>query len=81
MRILYCWAGSMKLLVLYLIVAGLVWEGETATKSTDQLQIGVKKRVENCEVKSKKGDRLQMHYTVSATPLSYTIQSDYNRVH
>jgi len=28
-----------------------------------KLQIGVKKRVENCQVKSKKGDLLHMHYT------------------
>ena len=29
------------------------------------LQIGVKKRPETCEMRSKKGDRLSMHYTVS----------------
>lgn len=70
------------LLIFCLIVAGLIWEGETAVKPTDQLQIGVKKRVENCEVKSKKGDRLKMHYTVSdPTPFLQTIQSDYNRAH
>jgi FK506-binding protein 2 len=28
-----------------------------------KLQIGVKKRVENCEMRSKKGDSLHMHYT------------------
>lgn len=30
----------------------------------DKLQIGIKKKVENCDRKSKKGDRLHMHYTV-----------------
>lgn len=30
----------------------------------EKLQIGIKKKVENCEQKSKKGDRLHMHYTV-----------------
>lgn len=30
-----------------------------------KLKIGVKKRVDNCQVKSKKGDFLHMHYTVS----------------
>lgn len=30
----------------------------------DKLQIGVKKRVENCPVKTKKGDFLHMHYKV-----------------
>ena len=29
------------------------------------LQIGVKKRPETCEMRSKKGDKLSMHYTVS----------------
>lgn len=29
-----------------------------------KLQIGVKKRVENCEQRSKKGDKLHMHYAV-----------------
>ena len=30
----------------------------------EKLQIGIKKKVEDCERKSKKGDRLHMHYTV-----------------
>lgn len=29
-----------------------------------KLQIGIKKRVENCTIKSKRGDLLHMHYTV-----------------
>lgn len=29
------------------------------------LQIGIKKRVENCIAKSKKGDMLHLHYNVS----------------
>ncbi len=28
-----------------------------------QLQIGIKKKVENCEMRAKKGDSLSMHYT------------------
>lgn len=31
----------------------------------NKLQIGIKKRVENCSIRSKKGDFLQMHYKVS----------------
>ena len=31
-------------------------------KKVTKLQIGVKKRVENCEQKSRKGDKLSMHY-------------------
>lgn len=34
-------------------------------KNTKKLQIGVKKRVENCAIRSKSGDTLHMHYTVS----------------
>ena len=33
-------------------------------KSVKKLQIGIKKRVENCTIKSRKGDLLSMHYTV-----------------
>lgn len=36
-------------------------------KNTKKLQIGVKKRVENCSKRSKSGDTLHMHYTVSAS--------------
>lgn len=32
-------------------------------KKVDKLQIGIKKRAEKCEVKSRKGDVLHMHYT------------------
>lgn len=32
-------------------------------KSEPKLQIGVRKRVENCERKSRRGDLLHMHYT------------------
>jgi len=34
-------------------------EGKKVTK----LQIGIKKRVDDCKVKSRKGDSLSMHYT------------------
>ena len=32
------------------------------------LQIGVKKRPESCDMRSKKGDKLSMHYVVSSEP-------------
>ncbi|KAE8607435.1 hypothetical protein XENTR_v10011186 [Xenopus tropicalis] len=35
----------------------------SASEGRKKLQIGVKKRVENCLVKSRKGDTLHMHYT------------------
>lgn len=37
-----------------------------STEGKRKLQIGVKKRVDNCPIKSRKGDVLHMHYTVSA---------------
>ncbi|NP_001079493.1 FKBP prolyl isomerase 2 L homeolog isoform X1 [Xenopus laevis] len=35
----------------------------SSSEGRKKLQIGVKKRVENCPVKSRKGDTLHMHYT------------------
>lgn len=32
-----------------------------------QLQIGIKKRVADCKIKSKKGDLLHMHYKVCSS--------------
>ena len=50
--------------VFLLMGVSLVISEETKPKrEIKKLQIGIKKRVENCEVKSKKGDSLQMHYT------------------
>ncbi|XP_052106788.1 peptidyl-prolyl cis-trans isomerase FKBP2-like [Mytilus californianus] len=47
------------LLVLLMVVEA--WAGEEEKKK--KLQIGVKKRVDNCKIKSRKGDTLHMHYT------------------
>ncbi len=48
------------LLMVVLLMVGTVClvEGKSG------LQIGVKKRPETCDMKSTKGDRLSMHYTV-----------------
>ena len=43
---------------------------ENEKKSPKKLQIGVKKRVENCEQKSRRGDLLSMHYTVKKITIS-----------
>ena len=42
-------------------------EDKKETKKAKKLQIGVKKRVDpdKCTIKSRKGDTLNMHYTVS----------------
>lgn len=47
------------ILVLVLIAAIVGKEGKS-----NKLQIGIKKRIENCTIKSKRGDLLHMHYTV-----------------
>ena len=45
---------------------GLDDSNESSTKKppTTKLQIGIKKRIENCQRKSKKGDLLHIHYRV-----------------
>jgi len=57
-------------LVLVAVVA--VSNGDENKKDKKKkLQIGIKKRVdpEKCQIKSKRGDSLQMHYTVSGTAI------------
>ncbi len=54
-----------KIIILLCFLASvLVDAGQSSDSKVNKLQIGVKKRVENCVVKSKNGDKLQMHYTV-----------------
>ncbi|CAF1149976.1 unnamed protein product [Rotaria sp. Silwood1] len=47
----------------YLIILALLFMIIVNILAEDKLQIGIKKKVENCDRKSKKGDRLHMHYT------------------
>ncbi|KAK6031230.1 peptidyl-prolyl cis-trans isomerase, FKBP-type [Ostertagia ostertagi] len=44
-------------------IFGLVLCTFAQEKKIDKLQIGIKKRAESCEIKSRKGDVLHMHYT------------------
>ena len=58
-------AGVQKLHVAVLAVVFLA----VLTEGKDGgLRIGVKKRPETCDMRSKTGDRLSMHYTVSQQP-------------
>uniref|UniRef100_A0A023FNR3 peptidylprolyl isomerase n=1 Tax=Amblyomma cajennense TaxID=34607 RepID=A0A023FNR3_AMBCJ len=51
-------------LIAWLAVAAVSSAAATSEPSTGgkRLQIGVKKRVENCDARSRKGDVLHMHY-------------------
>jgi FK506-binding protein 2 len=49
----------------YLIAIVVLMMVIVNTLAEEKLQIGIKKKVDNCEQKSKKGDRLHMHYTVN----------------
>lgn len=80
---------TSTLCIFTIFICGLSLAALTqATDTTKKLQIGVKKRVENCPKRSKKGDVLKMHYTGSledgtefdssiprGEPLSFTLGS------
>ncbi|KJH39935.1 peptidyl-prolyl cis-trans isomerase, FKBP-type [Dictyocaulus viviparus] len=50
---------EVVLVVFVTIVVSLIAQ----EKKIDKLQIGIKRRAESCDVKSRKGDVLHMHYT------------------
>ena len=50
--------------VLISLLSNVSFAEEEKKTAVKKLQIGVKKRVENCEQKSRRGDLLSMHYTV-----------------
>jgi len=60
MKLLSCLSLGTFLLVALIHLSNAAEEKSAAKK---KLQIGVKKRVENCEQKSRRGDLLSMHYT------------------
>ena len=72
MKLLSCLSLGTFLLVALIHLSNAAEEKSAVKK---KLQIGVKKRVENCEQKSRRGDLLSMHYTVS---FSYTLKPRYN---
>jgi FK506-binding protein 2 len=53
---------SLFLLTIFVILA-FQTQNISSNDGKKQLQIGIKKRAENCLTKSKKGDTLHMHYT------------------
>ena len=64
------WNALCVLAIIAFVLASMSSAGDEEGKKKEKkpvtkLQIGVKKRVEDCKVRSRKGDSLQMHYTVS----------------
>ncbi|XP_059479844.1 peptidyl-prolyl cis-trans isomerase FKBP2 [Neocloeon triangulifer] len=53
----------MRATVAFFILCVVVLASFAAADSKKKLQIGVKKRVEDCKMRSRKGDFLHMHYT------------------
>jgi hypothetical protein len=51
------------LILLLLCVIILCTQSDETKQTAKKLQIGIKKKVENCVRTSKKGDSLSMHYT------------------
>jgi hypothetical protein len=64
------WKTACVLAVVLVVLASVTLGDDEEPKKkvkkpVTKLQIGVKKRVEDCKIRTKKGDSLQMHYTVS----------------
>lgn len=47
-----------------LILSSILLALAVAVNGEGKLQIGIKKRVENCTIKTRKGDLVHIHYTV-----------------
>ena len=57
----------MRIILLCGIVTVFYFTFIASQTTKKKLQIGIKKRIENCTVKSKKGDTLYVNYVVSFT--------------
>nr|AFI09273.1 transferrin [Osteoglossum bicirrhosum] len=56
-------SADMRLCLLLVVTLLSVAPGFVRGGDKKKLQIGIKKRVDNCPIKSRKGDVLNMHYT------------------
>jgi hypothetical protein len=65
---MYAYKAPCFIACLFLVVLSnfdlTLSDDDKSANAKKKLQIGVKKRVDNCQVKSKKGDFLHMHYKV-----------------
>lgn len=64
---------------IYLLLAIAASLVASEKSKVTKLQIGVKKRVENCEMKSRKGDKLSMHYKGTLHSDGSQFDSSYDR--
>ena len=67
--------------VLLLVVVAAVTTVWYVESKEGGLQIGVKKRPEVCEMRTKKGDKLSMHYTVSQLYHCLKVHLTYTELH
>ena len=78
MRFFYLFTFGLVLIISF---SGLVRgdeEADSKKKSgSKKLQIGVKKRVEDCKMRSRRGDSLQMHYTVRERERERVVQESH----
>lgn len=56
---------AVAAVVVVVLAVSCAAEEEKKKEKVKKLQIGVKKRVDNCTLKSRRGDLLHMHYAVS----------------
>ncbi|KAK2908161.1 hypothetical protein Q8A73_009234 [Channa argus] len=56
-------AAAMRVFVLFAVAVLSLSPAAVSGVDKKKLQIGIKKRVDNCPIKSRKGDVLNMHYT------------------
>lgn len=54
-----------KIVLFVVVLLSVINHVVIANSGSKKLQIGVKKRPAECPIKSKKGDLLHMHYTVT----------------
>lgn len=57
----------MKDLLKFITIALFCAVAAASSDASGKLKIGIKKRIENCTVKTRKGDLVHMHYTVSSS--------------
>lgn len=58
-----------------ILILSLFAASSLAANGQGKLQIGIKKRVEDCQLKTKKGHLVHIHYTVSIEAVWWSISN------